>query len=446
MEDKTIGELTEEERKAFLAALEKKSPGAVENIRMLVDLFSAFKGVFSELKGVLSELKGVLSDPAAYDGIPVASDEEMQPLRELSTDTFMDSMVSLAESDKSKYERVMARLMFDLFSGEKSKPAVSIGPLKETPRNAVDLYSVLTHYPPDWFFPKDISARLVLGNTLPPDVKTPIAIEREGKEKITTYVRVSLTDLPDGVKTLIDPTPHDIVIHNAICTLSKENNIITYQMIYQAITGNPNAKITSQWTEIIDRSVTRLMHTPIYIDAKQEAAAYKHHVTEYDGAIIAAERLKNAKLNGQLVEGCIHLFREPILLSLSAGKNQIGRLDIKLLNTPINKTPDVILLQNYLMDRILAIPRINNKVLFETIYQELCVSTDKKESKTRKKQATIRQQAIRMLDYWKTQKGKDGKTLITGYELVKKGNTIDGVKIYTTETTGVTSGNNRGNK
>jgi len=121
MEDKTIGELTEEERKAFLAALEKESPGAVENIRMLVDLFSAFKRVFSELKGVLSELKGVLSDPAAYDGIPVASDEEMQPLRELSTDTFMDSMVSLAESDKSKYERVMARLMFDLFTGERSK-------------------------------------------------------------------------------------------------------------------------------------------------------------------------------------------------------------------------------------------------------------------------------------------------------------------------------------
>lgn len=135
-----------------------------------------------------------------------------------------------------------------------------------------------------------------------------------------------------------------------------------------------------------------------------------------------AERV-TASINGTVVE-CVHLFRTPPLYEYASRKNQIGRVDIKLLNSPINKSEEVITLQGYLTRRVLAMKngRLSPTIIYETIYKQLDVSAAS-DGALRKKKAKVREQAKKILDYWKAQH------FITGYSENSRGKEIYSVTI-----------------
>lgn len=255
-----------------------------------------------------------------------------------------------------------------------------------------------------------------------------VALEKRGSKKpINTMVSLDFDEIEKkGVQigSRKELTTYDREVHDAITTLSVEggNEYITGQMIYQTMVGDANAKLNPKQAETISNSITKLMYSKLRIDATEEAKAFGFEAFKYDGYVVPAERV-TASINGTIVE-CVHLFRTPPLYEYASRKNQIGRVDIKLLNSPINKSQEVITLQGYLTRRVLAMKngRLSPTIIYDTIYKQLEVSAAS-DGALRKKKAKVREQAKKILDYWKAQH------FISGYSENSRGKEIYSVTI-----------------
>ena len=126
-----------------------------------------------------------------------------------------------------------------------------------------------------------------------------------------------------------------------------------------------------------------------------------------------------AIINGQR-QDCIEILTTPPLYEYAEAKKQIGRVDLKLLDSPVRKNEDVIKLQGYLMRRILCIKnslKPHSTITYESLYNQLEI-----ESATpgalRQKRLKVKKQAKQILDYWIDEK------FIIGYEENEQGLTI----------------------
>jgi len=128
-------------------------------------------------------------------------------------------------------------------------------------------------------------------------------------------------------------------------------------------------------------------------------------------------------LNGTVAE-CLRILRPPVLYEYANKKNQIGRFDIKLLNSPINKTEEIITLQGYLYRRILSMKgsSLRKTIVYDTVYNQIEV-TAASDGALRKKKSKVRDQVKRILDYWKQE------NFIAGYVENKRGTRIYSVTI-----------------
>ena len=237
---------------------------------------------------------------------------------------------------------------------------------------------------------------------------------RKTKKEILSMVSLDFDDKTVQITGKRELTPYDREVHDAIVTLyvDGENEYITPQMVYRAMTGNANAKLTPKAQEAISNSLNKLMYSRLVIKAsKEECAAYGFKSFRYEGTVIQAEKV-TATLNASEVAEVYHLLKEPVLYSYAGKKDQIGRLDIKLLNSPVNKTEENITLQSYLYRRILAIKRsgkLSPTIVYETIYKQIEL-TAASDGALRKKKLKVRNAVKQILDYWKD------KGFIKGYK------------------------------
>ena len=227
---------------------------------------------------------------------------------------------------------------------------------------------------------------------------------RKSKEPIKVLLSVDFDD-PDiqiaGRRAL---TAYDREIHDALLTLfvDGKNAYITPQMIYRAMTGNNNAKLNPRQQESISDSLNKLMYGRLQIDASKEAKAFGFDSFKYEGPIINAEKV-TATVNGNVLE-VVHVLREPAMYTYAAQKDQIGRLDIRLLNSPVNKNEENITLQGYLYRRILSMKgsNLSKTIVYDTVYKQLEVSA-KSDGGLRKKKHKVRETAKTIFEYWKEQ-------------------------------------------
>ena len=285
-----------------------------------------------------------------------------------------------------------------------------------------------TRYPDNYITPTDKVSNLAFAGELTGTQLQQLAMERKGsKKQITTLASIDFEKLNGSVqiKGRKELTAYDREVHDAIITLYVDggNEYITPQMIYQVMTGNQDAKLNPKQAEAISESITKCMYSRVIIDASEEAKAYGFDSFKYDGSLISGERV-TATLNGNVLE-CLHILREPVLYEYASKKNQIGRFDIKLLNTPINKTEEIITLQGYLYRRILSMKGSSNlskTIVYETVYNQINV-TAASDGALRKKKSKVRRQIKDMLDYWKKE------NFISGYCENRRGQEIYSVTI-----------------
>lgn len=355
-------------------------------------------------------------------------------LRAALFDTFKQYLDVLQKAAPDAYQEACA-FIESCIAGKKSMfDAVATKAQKE---KAIPKVNTKTRRPDTFLTPTDRVSNLAFNYEVSKDntifyggKQVPVAIEKKGsRKKIDTLVSIDFDEMEaqgveiTGSKQL---TTFDREVHDAVVTLNVEgeNEYITPQMIYQTMTGNPEARLVNRQAELISESTTKMMYSGLFIDASQEAAAYGFDSFKYKGHLLPAEKI-TASINGTVVE-CLHILRTPPLYDYANRKKQVGRVSIKLLNTPISKTEETATLQGYLLRRIMTIKNPNNRqspnIVYDTIYKQLEIEAPT-DGALRKKKADVRKKIKTILDYWKKEK------FIKDYSENKKGQEMYSITI-----------------
>ena len=249
-------------------------------------------------------------------------------------------------------------------------------------------------------------------------------MEKGGRVK--KQIRTKVTFSYEGIDILTKKefTLFDQEVHDAVVTLFKAgNHFITSAMVYRAMTGKTNSEyIHPDKLKEIEESIDKCMFSKLVIDATEEAAYYGFEEAKYDGSLLSAEKM-TIKMGGRRV-AAYKILVEPLLYRYAKAGKQISAIDIKLLDTPVSKTNDIIVLQGFLLRKIEAMKSdrtADRIILYDDIYKILGINEPQK---VKNQLQRIRKYMDTMLEYWK------GEKYITDFIVNKKGKSYYSVTIY----------------
>lgn len=295
--------------------------------------------------------------------------------------------------------------------------------IKTTTRKAKDFTSGTTKLESKVFSPKDNPAFYGIAT------EAQIWVGNNRKNELLTIASIDFNEMKKkGVSIPTEKwlTPFDREILSAASSLYEAGNeYITPKMIFQALSGNKkDLDITPAIRNEIIHSIDKLMSTTIEINASAEAQAGWRQEAEYKGPLLPCERVtkKNIRVNGQEVADCIHLFRNSPLYDYAKGINQISRVNIGMLNAPVNNTQENITLKGYLLRQITSMKSPHSKIKpvirYDTIFEYLGIENS--DTKTKKR---VRDRTKEILNFWVNE------GLITGFKEEKEGKTFARINI-----------------
>ena len=187
----------------------------------------------------------------------------------------------------------------------------------------------------------------------------------------------------NGVNISRELTVYDKWVWNACANLKEQgHDVLTAEQIYKAMgnTGRPNAKTK----EKIMESVETISRARVTIDTTEEHELYpKYDRVKATFPLLATETC-TAYARGQVVEGAIRIIESPKLFAFAENRQQVTRLPLNVLDSPISKTDDNLLLSDYLLMRISKMrnsKNITRTILLDTIYQRCCIETYKQKQR-----------------------------------------------------------------
>lgn len=249
-------------------------------------------------------------------------------------------------------------------------------------------------------------------------------IELEKKGRIKQQIRTKVSFSYEGIDILAKKEFNlfDQEVHDAVVSLYlAENKFISPAMVYRAMTGKTNSEsITATKLKKVEDSIDKCMFSKLSIDASEGAALYGYDQAIYSGPLLSAEKVSVSMGGNRIIAYRVNV--EPLLYRYAKACKQISAVDIKLLDTPIRKEDDTIVLQGYLLRRIESIKsdkKIDRNILFDDIYEVLGV--DKSQ---RVKVQRIREYIKEILEYWVE------KDYIGRFEFVMQGRTFYGITIF----------------
>lgn len=207
----------------------------------------------------------------------------------------------------------------------------------------------------------------------------------KSNKPILTFYSIDFDALGDNVTISRKLEPFDQRVYLAVSALyNAGNTIISFSQIYKTMgyTSAPNQRDTAK----IGDSIAKMAAAHLSLDNSQEAKSYRYDKFVYNASLLPMERIEGV-INGKAVEAAIHLFREPPLISFARGRKQITTIDKKLLETPVNKTSQNLMIENYLIERIAHAKtgRQPTKILYSTIYKEANITEKKQRQRAKEK-------------------------------------------------------------
>lgn len=261
-----------------------------------------------------------------------------------------------------------------------------------------------TKFPNEFITPKDKVSNMLFNGQLSEELQ-PLRMERlNSKKELTAKVSIEFDDLKAIKLSNRNITPYDREVHDAVVSLyiDGKNEYVTPLMIYRTMTGNPNGKLTEKILNEISEAIERCSRTRVYIDATGEVEGKGYNIQQpiFKENLLYTRSIKGLH-NGKMGEW-IQIIQPPILYKYANSKNQVARMDIKLLNTPVNKNEETIILQGYLQRRVLTMKgsNLSKNILYETVYKQLNIEATSPGA-LRKKQNKVRDNIKTILDYWK---------------------------------------------
>lgn len=276
--------------------------------------------------------------------------------------------------------------------------------------------------PDDSVGPKDMVTRRFFSGELEPGTAWSVKSGSD-KKPFAPQVTVSLLDLPPHVEMSQDPTQFDNAVFRAACSLYRNGTLqFTGGTIWKTMKGDPDAEPSPDTLAAIDESWTRLTSVAIEIDTQNVGDVYGFVRWVRNRRVIegGSDTLMHGNQHGVNQVTVYTMTEEPTLLTYADQLGQIERYPLRVLNTPVNKTPEIIVLQQALLDHIEAIPNISNHIKYDTLFAGVTAKTP---GALRKKKATLRKQVRKMLEYWAS------IGFIKSWSEEKKGNAIVAIVI-----------------
>lgn len=230
---------------------------------------------------------------------------------------------------------------------------------------------------------------------------------KKGIDPVVSYY-VDFNGLPD-ITIAKELTEFDKRVYIGIAALfNVGNNCVSLSQIAKTIgyTSTPQQTTLNN----IRKSINKLAFTKLKIDNLSETKVYKNYPHfKYESSFLPVEWV-SVEINGKITDSAIHIFREPPLVTYAREHKQITTINVKLLQSPINKTESSIALEHYLIESIQHMKKgkLCNRMLFDTIYKHVGTTEKKQKQRTKDK-------LQKLLDYYKTQ------SFITNYKLDDKG-------------------------
>ena len=255
-------------------------------------------------------------------------------------------------------------------------------------------------------------------------------VRLDDKGKVSARVAIDYKELL-GKGTLLalpELNDKDYNVHDAILTLiNAGNRVMSYDMIYRAMTGKVSGKITvpDEARKTIDEALEKFRGTfqleYEFINKDGETV-----VRSYDEPLVTFQRIKDRlKINGKIIAGGIRLSDDtkldpPLLRWARENGNEIDTRDITLLDVPrLNNGDESFTLKMCLYRRLISMRNTFERkkggkyeladnqrtIRYDYIYAALGL-TDPDKNKRR----LIKDKIDRCMKYW-TAKG-----LISGYE------------------------------
>ena len=213
--------------------------------------------------------------------------------------------------------------------------------------------------------------------------------KRSSSRQLTTYYSINFDALGDNVSISRKLEPFDKRVYLAVSALyNAGNTIISFSQIYKTM-GYPSAPNQRDTAKIGD-SIAKMAAAHLSLDNSQEAKAYRYDKFVYSASLLPMERIEGV-INGKAVEAAIHLFREPPLITFAKGRKQITTIEKRLLETPVNKTSQNLLLEDYLIERIshAKTGRQPTKILYNKLFSEARITEKKQRQRAKGKLAAI---------------------------------------------------------
>ena len=382
---------------------------------------------------VLDIMKGLVADPedeAAAD--PEQQREEYQAkieeIRQAIHEAAEKATTAIYDTVVTEIETTPQQMALAGFDGPEEQAKAAVDEAIAT--NAEAVAQILTalqaaRIPAQMVRPIDAITQKLFNGGFEPGIKEPVYSGEKGKhngEPIEALAAISLTDLPPNVQLSREMTPFDNAVFNAIVSLFEAGTFVfTTSKVYQTMTGQTLTRPTDEMRQQIEESIARLSFTRIMIDSKTVGEAYRMEFKRSAQVLeIRDLAVKFENQLGSIEETAFRITARPLLMEYAAQLKQVQRYSPLEFNTPVRKSPDIIILQNYLLFRIHAIPKLSTKILYDSIWEQMGLDSSKS-LYTRKKR--LRKYVKTMLDYWK-QCG-----LIAGWTEETKGRTVRAIII-----------------
>ena len=197
-------------------------------------------------------------------------------------------------------------------------------------------------------------------------------------EQITTPINLEysryLKQFLDEDNPIFTPFDRD-VLYGCIAIQNAGNKFTTVDTIYRTITGDSAKRRPTSYTiELIRQSLNKLLFCDIEIDLSDVCQKWGYNggkaITLYS-AILPGEYVKTI-INGETAIIVEFYKPSPLLIASEIKNGQILTYDKSLLDIPLRNTPDIIVVKNYLLRRILEIilHNLNPIITFDDIFEK----------------------------------------------------------------------------
>lgn len=161
---------------------------------------------------------------------------------------------------------------------------------------------------------------------------------------------------------------YDLAVMDAIYTLHYyRQDIVTVIMIQRVLSGDMCQEVTLSQKRKIKDSVDKLSMLTVYVDIEDIAQKRRWDVkTKRKGKLLPVTRQKCRTNNGRIVDG--YMIRDcPIICWITQMMRQIVSVPIGFMDLQLPNTTQYILLQRYLLRRIMMMRNGNNGVVSNRI-------------------------------------------------------------------------------